>query len=107
MSDFPKFKVESLEKEIDSAEAGPDVDLREAQRYADIQDIKTRSWIKRGVLIIFTVIGAGIVFTYVWHLVMPGCRRWLNGEEINAIKDLALSIATGVALSLATKFTIK
>lgn len=58
-------------------------------------------------LTVFTAIGAGIVFTYVWHLVVPGSCRWLTAEEVEAIKDLALSIATGVSLSLATKFTIK
>lgn len=58
-------------------------------------------------LVVFTAIGAGIVFTYVWHLVVPESWRWLTAEEVDAIKDFALSIATGVSLSLATKFTIK
>lgn len=107
MSDFPKFKVKSLKEDFDSIETGPDVDLREAQRDADIKDIKVRSCIKIGALIIFTAIGAGIIFTYVWHLVAPCSIRWLDSGEIEAIKDLALSIATGVSLSLATKFTIK
>lgn len=107
MSNFPKFKVKSLEKDIDSIEAGPDVDLREAQREADIKALKVRSWIKILALVIFTAIGAGIVFTYVWHLIAPCSKRWLSSGEIEAIKDLALSIATGVSLSLATKFTIK
>lgn len=107
MSDFPKFQAEELDADIPSAETGPDLDLREAERDAQITDIKVRSWIKVIALIVFTTIGAGIVFTYVWHLLGPKGGRWLRPSEVEAIKDLALSIATGVSLSLATKFTIK
>lgn len=107
MSDFPKFQAEELDADIPSAENGPDLDLREAERDAQIKDIKVRSQIKIIALVIFTIIGAGIVFTYVWHLLGPKGGRWLRPSEVEAIKDLALSIATGVSLSLATKFTIK
>ncbi len=107
MNSFPKFRANELNDEISAAETGPDVDLREAERDAQIKDIKVRSWIKIAVLVIFTAIGAGIVFTYVWHLIVSSNYRWLKPNEVAEIKDLALSIATGVSLSLATKFTIK
>ncbi|GEM_PF-1228679 len=107
MTDFPKFKAKELNGDIQQIEPGSDPDLREAERDAQIKSIRVRTWIKIIALIIFTTIGAGIVFTYVWHLVVAESWRWLNAEEVEAIKDLALSIATGVSLSLATKFTIK
>jgi hypothetical protein len=107
VTDFPKFKAEELNGDIQQIEPGYDPDLHEAQRVAQIKDIRVRSWIKIVALVVFTAIGAGIVFTYVWHLVVPESWRWLTAEEVDAIKDLALSIATGVSLSLATKYTIK
>lgn len=106
MSDFPQFQ-KKLGADIPAAETGPDPDLREAERDAQIKDIKVRSRIKLTVLLVFTLIGAIIISVYVWHLVGPERWRWLEDHEITAIKDLALSIATGVSLSLATKFTIK
>lgn len=107
MTGFPRFKADELNGDIRQIEPGSDPDLREAERDAQIMSIQVRSWIKIIALIIFTAIGAGIVFTYVWHLIMAESCRWLNTTEVEAIKDLALSIATGVSLSLATKFTIK
>lgn len=107
MTDFPKFKVKELNGDIQQIESGSDLDLREAEREAQIKSIRVRTWIKIGALVIFAAIGAGIVFTYVYHLVAPTPWRWLTAAEVEAIKDLALSIATGVSLSLATKFTIK
>lgn len=107
MSEFPKFQTKELDADIPAAETGPDLDLKEAERDARIKDITIRSWIKVVALVVFASIGAGIVFTYVWHLIVPENLRWLKAQELEAIKDLALSIATGVSLSLATKFTIK
>ena len=107
MTDFPKFKVKELNGDIEQIESGSDLDLREAEREAQIKSIRVRTQIKIGALVIFAAIGAGIVFTYVWHLVVGESFRWLSPKEVEAIKDLALSIATGVSLSLATKFTIK
>ena len=107
MTGFPKFKTDQLNGDIRQIEPGSDPDLREAERDAQIKDIRARSLIKIIALFIFTAIGAGIVFTYVWHIVTPCTWRWLKAEEVEAIKDLALSIATGVSISLATKFTIK
>lgn len=107
MSEFPKFKAEELNNQISKIEGGTDLDLIEAERDAQITDIRVRKWIKVIALIVFTAIGAGIVFSYVAHLVLPNRWRWLETSDVEAIKDLALSIATGIGLSLATKFTIK
>lgn len=104
---FPKFQAERLEDSIQEIEEGPDFDLKEAERDAQIKDIKVRFWVKIAALIVFTIIGAGIVLTYVCHLIFPKEWKWLEPDAVLAIKDLALSIATGVSLSLATKFTIK
>lgn len=75
MTDFPKFKATELNGDIQQIEPGSDPDLREAERDAQIKSIRVRSWIKIIALIVFTAIGAGIVFTYVWHLVVAESWR--------------------------------
>lgn len=66
-----------------------------------------RHAIKIFALIFFAGIGVAMIFVYVYHLLMPDSWRWLTPEEVAAIKDLALSIMTGVSVSLAIKFTTK
>lgn len=107
MNEYPKFKTKELKTEIQSSEGGQDPDLREAERVTLIKELKVRFAIKIAVMAIFTAIGSAIIFTYVWHLLSPSKWHWLLPNELARIKDLALSIATGVVLSLATKFTIK
>lgn len=59
-----------------------------------------RFWI-RITFIIATVLGAiAIPGTYLWHILAPSCWRWLPTSELQSIKDLAVTIITGVTVSV-------
>lgn len=49
------------------------------------------------------LVGVLIVGTYVLNLIFPACWRWLTPEELDRLKDLAISILSGVAVNLALR----
>ncbi len=104
---YPRFQVEQLKTKLSEIEPGVDPDLIAIEKETKKDEIRERTRLKRYVLRIFVAIGVVVIFTYVWHMVMPVCLRWLDPTEVVSIKDLAVSIATGVAISFATKFTVK
>lgn len=64
-------------------------------------------WIRISFLIVSVVATFGIVGIYVWHLVAPLSYRWLLDNDLTKIKDLALTIITGIILSQTTSYFFK
>ena len=104
---YPRFKVEQLKTTLGEIEPGVDPDLIAIEKETKKDEIRERTRLKKWILRIFTGIGVIIIVTYVLHMVLPLSYRWLDPNEVSSIKDLAISISTGIIISFATKFTVK
>lgn len=104
---YPRFRVDQLKTKLSEIEPGVDPDLIAIEKETKKEEIRERNRLKKWILRIFTCTGAVVVVTYIWHIIMPLSWRWLDPQEVTSIKDLALSISTGVIISFATKFTVK
>lgn len=108
---YPTFKDGLAPKITNSTRienlSSPDTDLMLVQIEHKKDEENKRHAIKIFALIFFAGIGVAMIFVYIYHLLMPDSLRWLTPDEVAAIKDLALSIMTGVSVSLAIQFTTK
>lgn len=51
---------------------------------------------------------AGIVlFVFIWHIITPKSWRWLCPNEVESIKNIALTLFGALAMSIATLFYTK
>ena len=65
---------------------------------------RQRHWVSKWLVRIVSVVFATIFIVYFMHLVLPAHRRWLEPEELEQIKSLALSIAVGVTANFASGY---
>ena len=62
---------------------------------------------RRKVAAFLTGCAAIILLVFTLHLIFPEKWRWLSTQELDSIKDIALTIFGGLAMSIGTMFYSK
>lgn len=106
-----KFLVkESAENEPSGT---PEKDAADDDAYKKLQQsIKmSEEWwlhyVRIGFLVLTVVVTAIIVLIYLWHLVAKHEWLWLSPENLSSLEKLAITIITGLILSLSTSYFLR
>jgi hypothetical protein len=58
-------------------------------------------------LLLSAICSATVVVIFLFHLTMPERFRWLDGNELERIRELALTIIVGLVMSGSTTYFFK
>ncbi|MCR5813908.1 MAG: hypothetical protein K6G15_05415 [Desulfovibrio sp.] len=64
-------------------------------------------YVRIGFLVLTVVVTTIIVLIYLWHLVAKHEWLWLSPENLSSLEKLAITIITGLILSLSTSYFFK
>lgn len=84
-----------------------DNDLDSLDKKHNILEKSIVFYIKMIAISCFALILISISFIYIFHLVSPENRRWLNYTDLNDIKSISVAVISGVATSIITSYFFK
>ena len=68
---------------------------------------KTFYYVRQAIWWILALCTLAIIITFVLHLVLPSSLRWLTHDELNDIKNFALTVTAGLLMSIGTNIVSK
>lgn len=84
-----------------------DEDFNNQLKKLEIGESILKYSMRRKVAAFLTGCAAAILFVFTLHLILPEELRWLSPEDLQTIKDVALTVFGGLAMSIGTMFYSK
>ena len=92
----------------------PDEQDKEVDRFLaderakmDFHEDRWLYWIRVILLFFVLLMTLAVLFTFVFHIIMPQEWRWLSIDESKYIRDLAVTIIAGLIMSIVTAYYFK
>ncbi len=96
-----------VEIEEDKRNKNPDKKAYKSIEELELGEANLKFSMRRKVAAFLTLCAALIMITYVLHLILPYSLHWLSPCQLNDIKDVAVTVFGGLALSIGTLFFSK
>lgn len=99
---------QDIEREITPKDTpSDDEDFNNQLKKLEIGESILKYSMRRKVAAFLAGCAAIILLVFTLHLVLPEKLRWLSPEDLKAIKDVALTVFGGLAMSIGTMFYSK